>query len=52
MLITCEDCDRKFKLNEKYLVMLSESIKINKRLKIVCSNCGWNIIRNDQLKDV
>jgi hypothetical protein len=52
MIIICGDCYKKFSLEDIYLVMLSESIRMNKNLKIICSDCGWKIIDNFHIKDV
>jgi len=40
MWLTCPDCGRKFFWEIKYIVMISESVKRNPKLKIICGKCG------------
>jgi len=45
MWLTCPDCNQKFFLEMKYIIMLQESIIRNPKLKIICSSCGYVVLK-------
>jgi len=52
MYIICSECKKQFFMNEKSVSMLTETIHRNPDLKILCSYCGYQIIKDIIIKDV
>jgi len=44
MKLKCKACGRDFFWEMKYIAMISESVKRNPKLKILCSKCGLLIM--------
>ena len=48
----CFECGKKFFMDGKSVSMLTESIHRNPDLKILCTYCGYQIIKDVIIRDV